>query len=79
MIRYCTQYNFTIPARTPPAKYLLRWEYAYPVFFGETQFYINCAHIEVVNASDDIGGPGPLVKIPGVYTFGQPGTYALNR
>jgi hypothetical protein len=37
------------------------------------QFYANCAHVRVINSGVDIGSPGPAVKIPGVYTFGQKG------
>lgn len=37
------------------------------------QFYPNCAHVEIINDSPDAGQPGPLVKIPGVYVWGQPG------
>jgi hypothetical protein len=50
--------------------------------FGETiakgvQWYPNCAHVEIVNDGPAVGKPGPLVKIPGVYVLGQPGTYRL--
>jgi len=47
------QANFTVPKTTPPGKYLLRMEMIYGIVhnFNVTQFYINCAHIEV-------NGPG---------------------
>ncbi|KAI1483726.1 glycoside hydrolase family 61 protein [Daldinia sp. EC12] len=67
-------YNFTIPESTPPGKYLLRWEHIYPIQ-RDSQIYVNCAHIEVVNPSDKIGTPTPTVKIPGVYKNGQPDLY----
>ncbi|KAK6953344.1 hypothetical protein Daesc_005647 [Daldinia eschscholtzii] len=67
-------YNFTIPESTPPGKYLLRWEHIYPIQ-RDSQIYVNCAHIEVVNPSDKIGTPNPTVKIPGVYKNGQPDLY----
>jgi len=38
-----------------------------------TQFYVNCAHIEVINTGKVGKNPGPLVKIPGVYFRGQSG------
>ncbi|KAF4922050.1 putative endo-beta-1,4-glucanase D [Colletotrichum viniferum] len=41
--------------------------------FGGAEFYFNCAQIEVENASGNSGIPGPLVKIPGLYTDHEPG------
>jgi hypothetical protein len=42
-----SQYNFTIPATTPPGLYLLRVESIYPrIEFNRTQFYMNCAQIQ---------------------------------
>jgi hypothetical protein len=66
-------YNFTIPATTPPGKYLLRFEHIFPNQV-DAQFYPNCAHIEVVN-DGTVGTPGPVVQIPGAYTRGQPDVY----
>lgn len=43
------QVNGTIPASTPPGKYLLRVEQF--AFSPYPQFYVNCAHVNVV-------GPG---------------------
>ncbi|KAF2749148.1 lytic polysaccharide monooxygenase [Sporormia fimetaria CBS 119925] len=67
-------WNFTIPDRTPPGKYLLRFEHIFPNR-EDAQFYVNCAHVEIINDRDDFGTPGPLVKIPGVYTRGQKDVY----
>ncbi|KAF3056224.1 extracellular glycosyl hydrolase family 78 protein [Daldinia childiae] len=67
-------YNFTIPKTTPPGKYLLRFEHYFPNII-DTQFYVNCAHVEIVNPDTEVGTPGPLVDIPGVYTRGQPDVY----
>ena len=36
---------------------------------------MGCAHVEIVNEGEKIGVPGPLVRFPGVYEFGQPGTW----
>jgi hypothetical protein len=69
------KYNFTIPASTPPGSYLLRFEHIFPNEV-DAQYYVNCAHVEIVSSGEDEGTPGPLVKIPGVYTRGQPGTYS---
>ncbi|KAH7110100.1 glycoside hydrolase [Dendryphion nanum] len=71
-------WNFTIPATTPPGDYLLRFEHIYPLPVDSiqgSQYYANCAHVRVLNANANIGTPGPLVKIPGVYTFGQKEIY----
>ncbi|KAF2122408.1 glycoside hydrolase [Lophiotrema nucula] len=67
-------WNFTIPAKTPAGKYLLRFEHIF-ANRQDSQFYVNCAHIEIVNPSQIVGTPGPLVKIPGVYVRGQPDVY----
>ncbi|KAF2676453.1 lytic polysaccharide monooxygenase, partial [Lentithecium fluviatile CBS 122367] len=69
-------WNFTIPASTPPGDYLLRFEHIYPLPTNSlqgSQFYANCAHVKITNPSANVGTPGPTVKIPGVYTFGQKG------
>lgn len=60
---------------------MLRFEHIYPnriirkddPIMG-AQWYPNCAHVEIVNEGTVIGKPSPLVKFPGVYKFGQPGT-----
>ncbi|KAK0745010.1 glycoside hydrolase [Apiosordaria backusii] len=67
-------WNFTIPRATPPGKYLLRFEHIFPNKV-DAQFYVNCAHVDIVNDRDDVGNPGPVVKIPGVYKQGQPDVY----
>lgn len=60
------QANFTVPKTTPPGKYLLRVETAYGITheFNVTQFYINCAHIEV-------NGPGGGKCALAVYLVGD--------
>ncbi|KAJ4287694.1 hypothetical protein N0V90_012397 [Kalmusia sp. IMI 367209] len=70
-------WNFTIPATTPPGKYLLRFEHIQAgivdgSYVAKTQYYQNCAQISIVNEGSRIGTPGPLVKIPGTYADGQP-------
>jgi hypothetical protein len=37
---------------------------------GDTEFYYECAQIEVTG--DGAGRPGPLVKIPGMYDANDP-------
>jgi hypothetical protein len=67
-----SKWEFNLPATTPPGQYLLRWEHIFPNKYNDAQFYPNCAQIEIAN-DGPVGTPGPLVKIPGVYTLGQPG------
>ncbi|KAI9150071.1 hypothetical protein HJFPF1_09825 [Paramyrothecium foliicola] len=69
-----SSWNFTIPSTTPAGKYLLRWEHIFPNP-EDSQFFVNCAHVEILNDGDNIGTPGPLVKIPGVYQRGQKDVY----
>ena len=67
-----TGMNFTIPSTTPPGKYLLRVEHLYvrPVY-GTTQFYIQCAQIEVLDTYRReiarLPTPEYMVKFPGAY------------
>ncbi|KAH7083879.1 glycoside hydrolase [Paraphoma chrysanthemicola] len=71
-------WNFTIPASTPAGDYLLRFEQIYPLPVDSlqgSQFYVNCAHVKILNINDTISIPRPTVKIPGVYTFGQKEIY----
>lgn len=64
---------FDLPATTPPGKYLLRVEHWMPLPGSYSQWYINCAHINVVGP----GGGNPqqfgTVKFPGSYQFTHPG------
>ncbi|KAH9893860.1 glycoside hydrolase [Xylariomycetidae sp. FL2044] len=67
-------YNFTIPKATPSGKYLLRFEHIFPNVV-DAQFYVNCAHVNIVNENSEVGTPGPVVNIPGVYVRGQSDVY----
>ncbi|KAI8225438.1 hypothetical protein K4K56_009554 [Colletotrichum sp. SAR 10_98] len=69
-------FTFKLPEATPAGQYLLRIEHIGvhgAGDFGGAEFYFNCAQIEVENASGASGVPGPLVKIPGLYTGHEPG------
>lgn len=69
-----SELNFTIPATTPPGKYLARVEHFYLLSqYGQTQQYINCAHIEIVGPGG--GTPGPMTKFPGAYELDDPGVW----
>jgi hypothetical protein len=63
-----TQINFTIPRTTPPGTYLLRLELPFPIkdWPGHSQWYVNCAHVEIVGEGG--GTPGPMIKIPDDYS-----------
>ncbi|KAF1833489.1 hypothetical protein BDW02DRAFT_599068 [Decorospora gaudefroyi] len=69
--------NFTIPATTPPGKYLLRAEhFNIQPDYKQTQMYINCAHIEVTGPGG--GNPGPVTKFPGAFRATDPGIWLAN-
>ena len=64
--------KFTIPRTTPPGKYLLRMEQIYPHDIpGQTQFYVSCAHIDVIGPGG--GTPTNFIKFPGGYNLSHPG------
>lgn len=68
--------NFTIPATTPPGKYLLRAEHLNMdngAYYQSTEQYVNCMHIEVTGPGG--GTPGPLVKYPGAKDSKDPGVW----
>ncbi|KAF2112673.1 glycoside hydrolase [Lophiotrema nucula] len=73
--------NFTLPATTPPGKYLLRFEQFWPSpSFLQTQFYVNCAQINVINhgAAGSLDGY-PFAKFPGAYDYMDTGIWAGNE
>ncbi|KAI1337334.1 glycosyl hydrolase family 61-domain-containing protein [Xylariaceae sp. FL0016] len=66
------QYNFTIPASTPPGKYLLRIEQFMPTaIYNVTQWYPNCAQINVLGKGG--GVPTGFARFPGTYKVDDPG------
>lgn len=79
--------EFTIPADTPDGEYLVRPEHIaiHEGHVGKAQFYMECAQLRVSGGGS--GSPGPVVKIPGLYTADQvnfdmwsapvPDTYAM--
>jgi hypothetical protein len=64
--------QFTIPRDTPSGQYLVRVEHIaiHGAQSGDTEFYYECAQIEVQNGGQGI--PGPMVKIPGLYDKNDP-------
>jgi hypothetical protein len=64
--------QFTIPRDTPSGQYLVRVEHIaiHGAQSGDTEFYYECAQIEVQNGGQ--GVPGPMVKIPGLYDKNDP-------
>lgn len=70
--------EFTIPPSTPPGEYLARVEHIglHEGHVGKAQFYIECAQLKITGGGG--GNPGPLVKIPGIYSAQDPGI-AYNK
>ncbi|KAJ5883146.1 glycosyl hydrolase family 61-domain-containing protein [Penicillium subrubescens] len=69
-----SNFTFTLPKETPAGQYLVQIEHIAlhgAGEFGGAEFYFNCAQIEV--ESDSTETPGPVVKIPSVYTRYEPG------
>lgn len=64
--------SFTLPRDTPPGQYLVRIEHIalHGASDGHTEFYYECAQIEV--GGNGNGQPGPMVKIPGLYDSEDP-------
>lgn len=90
-----TSMNFSIPKSTPPGKYLMRIEhiFQYSYRFNNTQFYVNCAHIDVKGPGGGklyawclsltfliacTGNPGPMAKFPGAYDVWDNGKSAIS-
>ncbi|KAK1762610.1 family 61 putative glycoside hydrolase [Phialemonium atrogriseum] len=65
--------EFTIPEKTPPGEYLVRFEHIalHEAFKDRAQFYMECTQLRVEGPGG--GTPAPLVKIPGIYKADDPG------
>jgi len=78
----------TIPRTTPPGQYLLRVEQIYPSEKNWTQFYVNCAQINIIGpgggallrriplscqTDENTGKPTQFAKFPGAYKADDPG------
>jgi len=52
---------------------LLRLELPFPIkdWPEHSQWYVNCAHVDIVGAGG--GTPGPTIKIPDDYSSNDPG------
>ncbi|KAJ4355571.1 uncharacterized protein N0V89_003591 [Didymosphaeria variabile] len=74
--------NFTIPAATPPGKYLLRAEHLNMEnggFYKTTEMYQACAHVEITGSGTDwTGTPGPVTHFPGAFDAKDPGKLGLK-
>lgn len=65
-------FNFTIPLRTPPGRYLMRIEQFMPTKISDyTQWYVNCAHVNIIGPGG--GTPEGFAKFPGTYVGDEPG------
>ncbi|KAF4993383.1 hypothetical protein FDECE_13416 [Fusarium decemcellulare] len=58
--------DFAIPAEVPSGQYLVRIEHIALHRPSGTEFYFNCAHVEVKNSGNG-QEPTDVAKIPGVY------------
>ncbi|KAM5346196.1 hypothetical protein ACJ41O_009201 [Fusarium nematophilum] len=58
--------DFQIPAEVPAGQYLVRIEHIALHRPSGTEFYFNCAHVEVANSGSG-SEPQDTAKIPGVY------------
>lgn len=65
--------TFTIPKDIPDGEYLVRAEHIaiHEAHVGKAQFYMECAQLSISGGGS--GTPGPMVKIPGVYSAEDPG------
>ncbi|KAI5358091.1 putative auxiliary Activity family 9 [Septoria linicola] len=70
--------EFTINPEIPDGDYLVRAEHIaiHEAHVGKAQFYMECAQLRVTGGGN--GTPGPLVKIPGLYSAEDPGI-AFNK
>ncbi|KAF2794320.1 lytic polysaccharide monooxygenase [Melanomma pulvis-pyrius CBS 109.77] len=68
-----SQLLFKLPGNTPPGKYLLRVEQFMPLLPDYTQWYVNCAHIEVRGPGGGDPAPFTTAKFPGTYKIEHPG------
>ncbi|KAJ4289071.1 hypothetical protein N0V90_011413 [Kalmusia sp. IMI 367209] len=63
--------RFLVPTKTPPGKYLMRMEQFLPHReIGQTQWFVNCAHINIVGEGG--GTPGPFIRFPDGYKDEDP-------
>jgi hypothetical protein len=70
--------NATIPKTTPPGKYILRIEQFLPtVQRGQSQWFVNCAHIEIIGSGG--GTPGKMVRFPNAYREDEPSIWFRNE
>jgi hypothetical protein len=70
--------NVTIPKTTPPGKYVLRIEQWLPSnLHGQSQWFVNCAHVEIVGPGG--GSPGPFVRFPNAYSEDEQAVWFHNE
>ncbi|KAF2447733.1 lytic polysaccharide monooxygenase [Karstenula rhodostoma CBS 690.94] len=70
--------EWTIQSKIPPGEYLVRVEHIglHEAHAGKAQFYIECFQLKIEGSGG--GTPGPVAKIPGIYTKNDPGI-AFNK
>ncbi|KAK3395198.1 glycoside hydrolase [Podospora didyma] len=69
------EFNFTIPKTTPPGKYLMRIENFMPTNAQRdyTQFYVNCAFVNIMGPGGGGTPPTGFARFPGTYQPDDPG------
>lgn len=61
-----TEFNFTLPATTPPGAYLVRFEHFMPSSTAESQWFINCALVQIHSPPNTVPGtPSGFLRFPG--------------
>jgi len=67
--------KFTIPAKTPPGKYLMRIEHWMVDYRkGNSQWYVSCAHVDIKGSGG--GTPDEFLRFPGAYSEEDPSEYS---
>jgi hypothetical protein len=67
--------NFTIPATTPPGKYLMRIEHWMVDYRkGNSQWYVSCAHVDIMGSGG--GMPDKFIRFPNAYSEEDPSKYS---
>jgi hypothetical protein len=68
--------NFTIPATTPPGKYLMRLEHWMVDYRkGNSQWYVACAHVDIKGSGG--GTPNEFLRFPGAYSEEDPSKHPI--
>jgi hypothetical protein len=73
--------RFNLPEKTPPGKYLMRMEFFMPSLSVDPmgpQWYVSCAHVEVVGPGGGQLKDKDLIRFPEGYDMFDPGEFYLS-